>query len=126
MKSSTKNENNGVMQSGGDIGYVSIASGTKSKIKNMIINSGDNKDEVNLNELAQELEILRLKLKEEAKTSENDIVIGHIAEAESYARKEDRTKAYKSLKKAGGWALDVAKDIGVPIATKVLEKLLGF
>lgn len=85
----------------------------------------ETKDDVNLNKLAEELEILRLKLKDEAKTPENDISIGNIAGAESSARKGDGPKTYEYLQKAGKWTLDIACKTCVPVATKLLEKLVG-
>ncbi|MDO5841460.1 MAG: hypothetical protein Q4Q27_15230 [Methanosarcina mazei] len=85
----------------------------------------ETKDYVDLNRLAEELEILRLKLKEEAKTPDNDISIGNVAGAESYARNGDGLKAYEYLQNAGKWALDIACKISIPVATRLLEKLVG-
>jgi hypothetical protein len=85
----------------------------------------ETKDYVDLNKLAEELEILRLNLKEEAKTPDNDISIGNVAGAESSARNGDGLKAYEYLQKAGKWALDIAYKISIPVATKLLEKLVG-
>lgn len=86
----------------------------------------ETKDGIDLNKLAEDLRTLRLKLKEEAKTLENDLSIGNIAGAESSAKKGDGPKAFEYMQKAGKWALDVACEISVPIATEVLKKLLGF
>jgi len=83
------------------------------------------KDGINLPELANELSELRLKLKEKATEPEHEVSIGQIAAAESSARKGDGPKALEYLKQAGNWALNVAKTIGVPIATKALMKVLG-
>jgi len=83
------------------------------------------KDGIDLNKLAEELGTLRLKLKEEAKTPENDLSIGNIAGAESSAKKGDGPKAFEYIQKAGKWALDIACEISVPLATEVLKKLLG-
>lgn len=78
-----------------------------------------------LNKLAEELKILLPKLKDEAKTTENYISIGNIAEAERSAINGDETKTYEHLQKAGKWALDIACKTSVPVATKLLEKLVG-
>lgn len=85
----------------------------------------ETKDHVDLNKLAEELEILRLKLKDEAKTPENDISIGNVAGAESSARNGNGPKAYEYLQKAGKWALDVACKISIPVTIEVLKKLIG-
>lgn len=80
---------------------------------------------INLDELAKELEILRLELKKEAKEPEHDISIGNIAAAENFARNGDGPKTVEYLQKAGKWTLKAAEKIGAPLATEALKKLLG-
>jgi hypothetical protein len=82
-------------------------------------------DELDLEKLCQELEILRLELKKQAKTSEHDIAIGAIASAEIEVKRGDRSKAKEYLKQAGMWAFDVATKIGVGVAIAALKYALG-
>lgn len=110
--------------SGGQMGSIGPNAHVHDFSFNQIWN--ETKDYVDLNKLAEELEILRLKLKDEAKTLENDISIGNIAGAETSARNGDGPKTYEYLQKTGKWALDIACKISVPVATEVLKKLLGF
>lgn len=85
----------------------------------------ESKNDVDLNELAEDLKKLLPKLNAEAKTTENYVSLGNIAEAELSARNGDGPKAYEYLQKAGKWTFDIACQIAVPVATDVLKKILG-
>jgi hypothetical protein len=80
---------------------------------------------VDLPALASELERLRLEMRKQATDAAHDVAIGSIAAAEVAARGGDGAKTLTRLKDAGGWALDVAKDIGVELASAVLQSALG-
>jgi hypothetical protein len=80
---------------------------------------------IDLSELAMELTELGLKLKEEATEPEHEFLIGAIASAERFAREKNGPKALEYLSKAGKWTLDIATQIGVPVATEALKKALG-
>jgi hypothetical protein len=82
-------------------------------------------DKIDLTRLANELSMLRISLKEEAKNSDHDIAVGEIARAESCAKKGDKQEVLNHLKKAGQWALDIASKIGVPVAITALTAALG-
>ncbi len=79
----------------------------------------------NFEHLADELETLRLALKERSTTLEHDAEIGAIVEAQKAARKTDGTKVLEYLKKAGKWSFDAATDIGTSLVAEVLKKTLN-
>lgn len=87
---------------------------------------GPSIDKIDLTKLANELSMLRIRLKEEAKNSDHDIAVGEIASAESCAKKGDKQEVLNHLKKAGEWALDIASKIGVPVAITALSAALGY
>jgi hypothetical protein len=80
---------------------------------------------VDLPQLARELGQLQATLRTEAKEPEHEIAIGAIAAAEAAAKQGNGAKALEYLKKAGGWAFDIAKNIGVEIAVAAMKSALG-
>lgn len=80
---------------------------------------------IDLPSLAQELGKLRMALKADATTAEEDATVGEIALAEVAAIRNDEPDALCHLKNAGKWALSVAEKIGVGVATSALKTVLG-
>ncbi len=80
---------------------------------------------IDLLALANELSILRAKLKETAQSPEHDTTIGMVASAEVEARKGDRSKSLEYLSKIGEYGLNVAKEIGVNVAVVAIKSALG-
>jgi hypothetical protein len=82
--------------------------------------------DVNLQELAQELRKVREKGRTLASgTPEDDLALAEVANAELAAQQDDGAKAMSHLARAGQWALDIAKQVGVPIAIKALESAMS-
>lgn len=75
-------------------------------------------------QLATELEQLRVALLSRAQTAEQTLAAGKVAEAQIAARASDSNKVVAALKSAGKFALDVAKEIGVSVATAVIKRSL--
>jgi hypothetical protein len=82
-------------------------------------------DTIDLPGLAKELSVLRAKMKEKAVEPEHDVAVGAIAEAETAAKKGHAPKVLESLAKAGKWALDMATQIGTPVAIAAIKASLG-
>jgi hypothetical protein len=80
---------------------------------------------IDLPKLAQQLSMLRAKMKEQAVDSEHDEAVGAVAAAETAAKKGDGSKAMEALAKAGKWALDVATQIGVGLAVEAIKSAMG-
>lgn len=80
---------------------------------------------VDLQQLARELGQLQDALRTEAKEPEHEIAIGTIAAAEAAAKHGNGAKALEYLKKAGGWAFDIATKIGVEIAVAAMKSAAG-
>jgi hypothetical protein len=80
--------------------------------------------EENLSQLAQALNVLRQRMKQEPGGVLQDVAIGHIAAAEEAANNSDKSTMLTHLKSAGRWALSVAEKIGVDAAAEVLKKAL--
>ena len=103
----------------GDHSYVNINS-TDHSINTVSI---DNQN-LDMAVLAEELERLRNALLPKAESAEHYSLIGQIASAESAAKTKnisDLKQVLSKLKPIGGWVLNIAKEIGVPIVIKALE-----
>ena len=109
-----------------EVGQAGIV-GPNSQASNMIFNQVWSKVEkdVDLDKLADELELLRKQLKIEGTEPEHDEAIGAVASAQVAAKNGDGIKAMESLAKAGKWAFDVATKIGTGVAITALEVSLG-
>lgn len=84
--------------------------------------------DADLAQLTKELSSLRAELRSRATEVEQDQAVGALATAEQAAGEGDRTalvNALKTLRKAGGWVLSVAKEIGVSLAAEVIKSSLG-
>ena len=82
--------------------------------------------EIDLAQLSTELRELRNEAKGMSSGDvEHDLAIGALASAEKAASNGDGPKALEYLREAGQWVLEVAKTIGVPVATKALAAALG-
>jgi len=87
-----------------------------------------NNQTVDFELLAQELGQLREALTAQAKDDHDQIIIDAIAAAEEGAKEKDDAKISKALSALGRWVhwvLKVARDIGVSVATKYLDKQLS-
>jgi len=80
---------------------------------------------IDLSRLAEELSTLRQAMKKEAIEPEQDEAVAEVGKAERAAKAKDASKVAEYLKSAGKWALDIAKAVGVPLATEALKKSLG-
>ena len=80
---------------------------------------------VDLNALAAELSQLRGTLRQKATTVDEDKSVATVAEAETEAKNGNGPGTLAKLAKAGTWVLEVAKEIGVPVAVEVLKKSIG-
>jgi hypothetical protein len=82
-------------------------------------------NQVDLSQVATELQALRTKLIKTAKVPADFQQLGLVAEAEQYAEKQDGTKVMEVLSKTGKGLLDFAKDVGAEITAKVIAKATG-
>jgi hypothetical protein len=80
---------------------------------------------VDLGQLAEELAELRTALARRAATPAEEAALGHVTMAEQSARDGDGSRAEGQLRAAGRVALDLARTIGVPVATAALKRSLG-
>lgn len=111
----------------GSPGYVIHMSGSNSRLN---INSTDNStnifgvDPSNISKLSEELSSLRNALIPLANQPEHYVAIGGIASAEIAAKEGKASNVNQALSALGSgakWVLDVAKSIGVPVATEALK-----
>ncbi|NKJ23850.1 hypothetical protein [Dyella sp. SG609] len=78
--------------------------------------------------LSEELSRLREVVAAKAHDAEHYVAMGSLASAELAAKDGDASKVSKalsSLGNAGHWVLDMAKDIGVKLATETIKEQLG-
>jgi hypothetical protein len=75
--------------------------------------------------LSEELDQLRQLLVTKASLPEHYKAIGEVAEAETAAKGKDGNKVLSSLKAAGKWVLDAAKDVGTDVLAEVIKKSMG-
>ncbi|MGB2862610.1 MAG: hypothetical protein WBC05_04720 [Sedimentisphaerales bacterium] len=79
--------------------------------------------DVNLQVLANELELIRKKIASQAGDSaEAAVAGGEIAKAELAAKKDDGPSVMQHLKSAGNWALDFATSVGSSLVAEVIKK----
>jgi hypothetical protein len=76
--------------------------------------------------LAEELEQLCLVLKQKATTIDHSVVVGEVASASKSAKTGDGASMVEHLRRAGSWALGVAKEIGTSVASEAIRKSCGF
>jgi hypothetical protein len=81
------------------------------------------RDEVELRELSKQLDELRLKMKDVDKDN-RDIEIGAVAAAVRAAEKGDRSGMMASLRTAGNWAYELAKELGVKLAAETIASAI--
>ena len=81
--------------------------------------------QIDLPELARELEKLRTEMRSDAESAEHDVSIGAVATAQAAAENGDGPGALAHLETAGKWALDVATKIGVGVATAAIKSSMG-
>ena len=81
--------------------------------------------EIDLATLAVELDRLRLALKQEASTPEQDAALGAVAAAQTAAQSGDGPTTLSYLSGAGKWALDVGTKIGTGVAVAAIKSGMG-
>lgn len=82
--------------------------------------------DVDLRQLAMQLEMVRAAMKRQpglSLTAEQDDEIGHVAGAQIAAQEGDREGVMAHLKQAGRWTLNVAKETGAEIVALTLAHL---
>jgi len=85
----------------------------------------ETRKQVDLTELASELETLRREARSQAVTPEEDDSTAEIGKAQRAAEAGDGPTALTHLAKAGRWALSVAEKIGIGVATVAIKSALG-
>ncbi|MGB7439863.1 MAG: hypothetical protein WA919_02250 [Coleofasciculaceae cyanobacterium] len=78
-----------------------------------------------LDSLAEELGQLKQEMQKNAVTSEQEDAIDEIATAEMAAQRNDASRTFKRLKKAGKWALESADELELSLAAASLRTALG-
>ncbi|MES2128403.1 MAG: hypothetical protein V4463_14140 [Pseudomonadota bacterium] len=85
----------------------------------------DQRDVPDIDALAGQLAQLRQAMQQHAGQAEQFVEIGNVATAEVEAKKGNWDGVLNALKAAGKWTLDIARDIGVDIASEVIRKTAG-
>lgn len=85
----------------------------------------NNREDIDLEKLANDLSVLRTSLRKHAIEPEQDIEIASLAMAEKAAQQGDGPKALQHLSKVGKWVLDAAKQIGIEVAVQAINKSTG-
>jgi hypothetical protein len=81
--------------------------------------------DASLEGLADELRALRTELENRRPNSKERVSIRAIRDAEAHAKVGDANRTFTALARASSWVLEVAKAIGVPVATEALKKSFG-
>jgi hypothetical protein len=77
-------------------------------------------ESVDLEKLAEELDQLRIKLREKAGADDHDVEIGAVAEAAREAKKGNRQGVMAALRRAGTWARDVGYEFSIKLAAETI------
>jgi len=80
---------------------------------------------IEIRKLAQELTRLREAMRARATAPADDVAIGAVASAEIEAQEGNGKGVLEHLSRAGKWALDLAREIGVQVAADALKQALG-
>ncbi len=80
---------------------------------------------LDLTRLEQELETLRVALKQQAVTVEQDAVVAAVGQAKLAAAEGDEAATLSHLKRAGHWAGGAATAIGAGVAAGAIRAALG-
>jgi hypothetical protein len=78
-----------------------------------------------LEDLRAELQTLRTALRKQSTTAEEDMTVAAVAEAEFAAAGGDESGVVAALRRAGRWALDAAKEIGLEVAKAAAQQAIG-
>ncbi|MFB7618764.1 hypothetical protein [Kitasatospora sp. NPDC056181] len=81
--------------------------------------------ELNLEQLAADLGMLRAAMQKEARSADELISASDIAKAEIEATKGNGPASLEHLKSAGKWALDMAKNIGTEVAKLAISQAMS-
>jgi len=81
----------------------------------------ENKSEIDLQKLTDELALLRTKLRETSSEPKYDIAVGKIAAAEAEAKSGNGAGVLQHLRDVSSWVLQFAKDVGVNLVAEVLK-----
>jgi len=84
-----------------------------------------NKADIDLEKLSQELAMLREALIQDAKQPEQFTELAHISTAENEANEGNGVNVLEALSKVGTWGLGVAEKIGVGLAVTCLKITIG-
>lgn len=118
-------------QPAGTPGHVIHVNGPNARVN---LNSVDNSTNTvsyvsqNMECLVDQLAQLRTALVSQARDAEHYVAIGSLSSAEIAAKSGDPSKVTQALSMigtAGKWVLEVAKEIGVEVASEALKKSMG-
>ena len=108
----------------GQAGAVGPNSHAHDNTFNQIVNQLEKS--INLADLAQQLAELRQATTAKQDTSpQAAMAVGKLAEAEIAANEKNPSRVVQSLKAAGEWALDFAKEAGKEIAVEAIKQSMG-
>lgn len=82
-------------------------------------------NELNLNQLAKELEQIRACMQSERASPERSLAISQVEEAAKAAKEGKGPKALAALSRAGKWALEIGTKVGTEVAVAALKSALG-
>ena len=84
-----------------------------------------NKTDIDLEKLSEELATLREALMQDAKKPEQFTELANISTAESEAKEGNGAKTLEAMSKIGTWGLGVAEKIGVSLVTTYIKTTMG-
>jgi hypothetical protein len=82
-------------------------------------------DNTNYNELTKEIAELKAYLLSKATSPEHYSAIGEVAKAEEAAKSKEGNKVLKSLRAAGKWVLDGARDVATGVLAEIVKSHMG-
>lgn len=109
---------------GSQIGAVS-GTGNATAKENSFVQSLQQSGVGDASALLEELELLQTEMQKKATTREHNKAITSIGNAIDAVEGKKSEGVFTSLKKAGNWALEIAKGIGVKVASDAIERSLG-
>lgn len=119
-----------VSQEGSHVGDKNIvgqaaAVGSHASANNVTLQQVAGLTGVDMGVLGQELERLRIALREQPTSDENDEALAEVSQAARAAIEGDEAKVMSHLRASGQWALRTANVIGVSVAAAAIRHALG-
>lgn len=101
------------------------AVGRNAKSKDSNFYQADSLTGIDIDVLVNELELLRVAMRQQAESPDNDLAVAEVGQALIAAKGADKGNVISHLREAGQWALGIASTIGTSVAASAIKSALN-